>query len=74
MKIRGIILREVRIFAPYFAVVSIVSLYSAINKNSVAGNSYTEFYPSLFFLHLVSWVIIYAVIRGAVLLKRAWKK
>ena len=60
---KTIIAREVFRFAFYCAIVVIVSKYSATSRTVIGGETYTRFFPDLFVLHLLAWLLIYAIIR-----------
>ncbi|MFC1570363.1 hypothetical protein ACFL4E_01100 [Candidatus Omnitrophota bacterium] len=69
------IIREALRFGIYFVLVFLFSIYSATRKTVVGGVEVTDFFMNLFFLNLISWVIIYAIVRGAVwLVKNLFQK
>ncbi len=70
-KTKKIIVREGGIFAFYCVLAIMVSRYSSISRTIVGDKVYTEFFPDLFILHLLAWLIIYAVIRSVILVVRA---
>ena len=60
---RKTIAREIFRFAFYCVIVVIVSKYSATSRTVIGGETYTRFFPDLFILHLLAWLLIYAIIR-----------
>jgi len=71
MDVMDLLKKEVLIFAPFFLLFFIVSIFSATAKNSLNG---TTFLPALFFLHLLSWTIVYAIARFLVKCAKIFKK
>ncbi len=72
---KKIIIRESMRFGIYFVLVFFFSIYSATRKTIVGGVEVTDFFMNLFFLNLISWVMIYAIIKGGVwLVKNLFQK
>jgi len=67
-------IHELLLFAPYFVIVLIISMHGGISRQVAGDEIHTKFFMSLMFLHLVSWIFIYAVARTLVLLMRSSKK
>lgn len=60
--------KEIRIFFVYFIAAILISLFGSVNKVFVDGAVYSRFFTGLFILNLFAWCIIYAIIRGSVIL------
>jgi hypothetical protein len=71
---KKILRREARNFAVYFVIVLLVSRYSSTSRTVVDGVVYSRFFLDLFFLHMTAWVMVYALIRGAVWAVKSWIK
>ena len=65
-KTKNIVIREIFKFAIYFVLVFFFSIYSSTSRTMVDGEVVTKFFGDLFGLHLFSWILIYAIVRGAI--------
>ena len=63
---KRIVIRETFRFVIYFVLVFFFSIYSSTSRTMVEGEVITKFFGDLFGLHLFSWILIYAIIRGGV--------